>query len=566
MVPSFFDHLEALLKTNKDYVAEDGRLLRNKVAEAASTLDPELLRLLLGDAETKRRFFVDVDGAIVFDKATFGWTVENRAFLPDSYTRFKNRIGLTDGHGDFLASSGDVVLSFPYKDCVLEGGQTKEDQKHDEVFYNRILAPDEIDRLLDPKALCHAVRHDKDGFHPATSFNRDTDNLVLKGNNLLALASLLPRYESRVKLIYIDPPFNTGGDDFHYNDSFNHSAWLIFMKNRLELAKRLLSPDGSIYVHLDYNEVHYCKLLLDEVFGRACFQREIIWDTQVLSGYKTLADNWIRGHDSILFYTREPSGFKFRKQKMPHRKEYLDRFDKVDENGRRYFDGRGKIRYLDEAIANGKPVGDVWYDIMSFQQIPTAKERVEFSTQKPEALLRRIIQSATDEGDIVLDFFAGSGTTGVVAHKLKRHYIMCEQMVGQYEIELNRLSKVVEGNDPGTLANELNWTGGGSFVSCELASCNAAFLPQIAKAKDDATLTALLWKVVETGYISHRVWKEDLKTYEAEFAALETEEKRKVLFELLDTNMLYVNRSDMDDAESGLTDDDKAFTRSFYGE
>jgi adenine-specific DNA-methyltransferase len=143
---------------------------------------------------------------------------------------------------------------------------------------------------------------------------------------------------------------------------------------------------------------------------------------------------------------------------------------------------------------------------------------------------------------------------------------MCEQMVGQYEIELNRLSKVAEGNDPGTLANELNWTGGGSFVSCELASCNAAFLPQIAKAKDDATLTALLWKVVETGYISHRVWKEDLKTYEAGFAALETEEKRKVLLELLDTNMLYVNRSDAADAESGLSDDDKAFTRSFYGE
>ena len=563
---SFFEHLEALLKTNKAYVAEDGRLLRNKVAEAAATLDPGLLRLLLSDAEAKKRFFPDVDGTAVFDKTAFGWVVENRAFLPDSFTRFKNRIGLTDARGEFLASSGDVVLSFPYKDCVLEGGQTKEDQNRSEVFYNRTLAPDEVDRLLDPKALCRAVRHDKDGAHPATSFDPAADNLVLKGNNLLALASLLPRYEGKVKLIYIDPPFNTSGDDFRYNDSFNHSTWLVFMKNRLELAKRLLSSDGSIYVHLDYNEVHYCKLLLDEVFGRDCFQREIIWDTQVLSGYKTLAENWIRGHDSILFYTREPNGFTFHKQKMPHRKEYLDRFDKVDENGRRYFDGRGKIRYLDEAIANGKPVGDVWYDIMSFQQIPTAKERVEFTTQKPEALLRRIIQSATDEGDVVLDFFSGSGTTGAVAHKLNRRYVLCEQMEGQYNVELKRLSTIVKGADPGSLASELNWHGGGNFISCELAKCNAGFAEKIAKAADDAALTALLWKILDTGYASHRVWTKDVKEYEADFAALPTEEKRKVLFDLLDANMLYVNRSDADDAESGLSDADKAFTRSFYGE
>ena len=562
----FFDHLETLLRTNKDYVAEDGRLLRNKVAEAAATLDPALLRLLLSDAETKRRFFAEVDGTAVFDKAAFGWTVENRAFLPDSFTRFKNRIGLADAGGSFLASSPDVVLSFPYKDCVLEGGQTKEDQKRDEVFYNRVLAPDEVDRLLEPKALRGAVRHDKDGAHPATAFDPATDNLVLKGNNLLALASLLPRYEGKVKLIYIDPPFNTNGDDFRYNDSFNHSTWLVFMKNRLELAQRLLASDGSIYVHLDYNEVHYGKILLDELFGRECFQREIIWDTQVLSGYKTLAENWIRGHDSILFYTKEAFGFKFNKQKMPHRKEYLDRFDKVDENGRRYFDGRGKIRYLDEAIANGKPVGDVWYDIMSFQQIPTAKERVEFTTQKPEALLRRIIQAGTDDGDLVLDFFAGSGTTAAVAHKLNRRYIICEQMEDQYAIELERLSKIVQGADPGSLAAELHWAGGGSFVSCELASCNAAFLPEIRDAKDDAALTALLGKIVETGYVSHRVWTKDLNTYEAEFAALGTEEKRQVLFELLDANMLYVNRADADDAESGLSDADKAFTRSFYGE
>ncbi len=562
---SFFEHLEELLKTNKAYVAEDGRLLRNKVAEAAATLDPALLRLLLSDAEAKKRFFADVDGTAVFDKTAFGWVVENRAFLPDSFTRFKNRIGLADARGEFLASSGDVVLSFPYKDCVLEGGQTKEDQKRSEVFYNRTLAPDEIDRLLDPKALCRAVRHDKDGAHPATSFDPAADNLVLKGNNLLALASLLPRYEGKVKLIYIDPPFNTESDRFGYNDSFNHSTWLVFMKNRLELARRLLSSDGSIYVHLDYNEVHYCKVLLDEVFGRDCFQREIIWDTQVLSGYKTMVNNWVRGHDSILFYTKSQTDFFFNKLKRPQTEEYLATFNKVDADGRHYMVAHGQKRYRDEAEERGRVFGDVWNDIKSFMQMPTASERIAFSTQKPEPLLDRIIRSATNEGDIVLDFFAGSGTTAAVAHKLRRRYIVCEQMVSQTEIIETRLKKTIAGDAAG-VSKIAGWSGGGSFVSCELAKCNAVFAEEIARAADDAALTALLWKILDTGYASHRVWTKDVKEYETDFAALPTEEKRKVLFDLLDANMLYVNRSDVDDAESGLSDADKAFTRSFYGE
>lgn len=578
---NFFETLVDVLKADERLFSQDGsELLRNKVYELAMAMDAGLLALLLGNEETKKRFFTDVNGTLVFDKMAFGWVVNNRQFLPDSYTRFKNRIGLADGTGSLLSASNDVVLLFPHKDCVLEGGQTKEDQKRDEIFYNETLAPDEVDRLLYPKVLVKATKYEYAGDYDLTGLPvinakshvavsavtqfTDNDNLVLKGNNLLSLASVLSRYERRVKLIYIDPPFNTGGDTFRYNDAFNHSAWLVFMKNRLELARRLLTPDGSIYVHLDYNEVHYCKLLLDEIFGRDCFQREIIWDTQVLSGYKTLADNWIRGHDSILFYTREATGFKFHKQKMPHRKEYLDRFDKVDENGRRYFDGRGKIRYLDEAIANGKPVGDVWYDIMSFQQIPTAKERVEFSTQKPEALLQRIIQAATDEGDIVLDFFAGSGTTGVVAHKLKRRYIMCEQMEGQCEVELKRLGHVVEGKDPGSLASELNWQGGGSFVYCELAQCNQRFVEAVEAASTDEEMKAILDNVLATGYISYKVRPSDIQAASKDFMELSLDDKKRFVMELLDKNMLYVNLSDLDDEEYAISEEDKAFNRSFY--
>ena len=584
MTPSFFDHLEALLKTNKDYVAEDGRLLRNKVAEAASTLDPALLRLLLGDAETKSRFFVDVDGAIVFDKAAFGWTVENRAFLPDSYTRFKNRIGLTDGQGEFLSSSGDVVLSFPYKDCVLEGGQTKEDQKHDEVFYNRVLAPDEIDRLLDPKALCNAVRRDKDGSHPVTTFDRDTDNLVLKGNNLLAIASLLPRYEGKVKLIYIDPPFNTGNDSFNYNDSFSRSTWLVFMRNRLELARHLLAEDGNIFIHIDINQSHYLKVLCDELFRKENFVEEIIWAYGSPSGGRAATPKPVNVHDYLLHYAKNYGARKQNRVYIPYSQKYIDDWFKfTDEDGRRYQrrqrgnDENGEPiwvrQYLDES--KGIPLSTVWSDIQQVYADPRAykeggKADVEVikafkGGQKPEALLKRILDMTTDPGDLVLDFHAGTGTTGATAMKTGRRFILCEQLDSQIEIIEKRLSKTIAGDSAG-VSKAVGWTGGGSFVSCELASCNAAFLPQIAKAKDDAALTALLWTIVETGYVSHRVWKEDLKAFEAEFAALETEEKRKVLVELLDTNMLYVNRSDMDDAESGLTDDDKAFTRSFYGE
>lgn len=578
---NFYDTIIEVLAQDRRFFTEDGDLLRNAVVEASGKMDAKLIKALYENEITRARFFTDVDGISVFDKVAFGYVVNNREFLPDSYTRYKNKIGLTNDRGDYISTSRDVELVFPYKDCVLEGGQTKEDQKRSEVFYNETLAPNEIDRLLSPKVLHSAKRYfykgEYDELGNPTGENSelgcesvnsidDDENLIIKGNNLLSIASLLKRYEGRIRLIYIDPPYNTGGDSFKYNDSFNHSAWLTFMKNRLEIARRLLADDGSIYIQLDYNEVHYCKVLMDEIFGSDCFQREIIWDTQVLSGYKTMVNNWIRGHDSILFYTKRPTGFLFNKQKMPHRKEYLDRFDKVDAEGRRYFDGRGKIRYLDEAIANGKPVGDVWYDIMSFQQIPTAKERVDFDTQKPEALLRRIIQASTNEGDYVLDFFAGSGTTGVVAHKLKRHYIMCEQLDGQFTIQLDRLSRVVEGKDPGSLAAELNWVGGDSFVACEIMPINKVYEEQIQNAKDNDSFISIFEAMTETGFISYKVNPKDIDTTSDDFTALSINDKKKLLMELLDKNQLYVNYCDIEDDSFAISDEDKAFTKSFYRE
>ena len=247
---NFFETVVDVLKQDQRFFTEDGEFLRNAVYEAGMKMDTVLLKLLLSNETTKERFFTIVDGIAVFDKIGFGWVINNREFLPDSYTRFKNKIGLIGENGAYISASNDVELVFPYKDCVLEGGQTKEDQKRSEIFYNETLAPDEVDRLLYPKVLTNAKRYTADGVQTITSISID-DNLIIKGNNLLSLSLLLSKYEKKVKCIYIDPPYNTRNDDFNYNDNFNHSSWLTFMKNRLSLAKKLLREDGAIFVHID---------------------------------------------------------------------------------------------------------------------------------------------------------------------------------------------------------------------------------------------------------------------------------------------------------------------------
>jgi len=268
---------------------------------------------------------------------------------------------------------------------------------------------------------------------PVKTFGKDGldwENKLIFGDNLQVLKSLYedPGIKGKVKLIYIDPPFATkqefqgSKEQKAYQDKLAGAQFLEFLRKRLILMREILASDGSIYIHLDEKRSHYIKVLLDEIFDEVNFQREIIWDTQVLSGFKTQAQNWIRGHDTIFFYIKGEKK-TFNKLSVPHRKEYLDRFNKTDDQGRKYFDGRGERIYLDDVIKKGKAIGDVWNDIMSFQQIPTSAERVDFPTQKPEALLDRIIRTSSNEDDIILDAFVGSGTTLAVAEKLKRRWI-----------------------------------------------------------------------------------------------------------------------------------------------
>ena len=240
---SFNSKLIDLLKTNHNFVDDEGELLLAAVQDHAWKIDRDLVKLLLSDKEIKAKFFDEIEGHWIFNINTFLEYISQKNFLDNSYTRFRNRIGLTIGE-KYLRERGEVALVWAYKDTVLEGGQTKEKETTKEIFFNEILAQDEINRLLDPKALTNSTRYTVKGKEPVKEFKRDKngvirENLIIKGNNLLAMHTLKTQFRGQVKLIYIDPPFNTQTDTFGYNDNFNHSTWLTFMKNRLEIAREL---------------------------------------------------------------------------------------------------------------------------------------------------------------------------------------------------------------------------------------------------------------------------------------------------------------------------------------
>lgn len=292
-------------------------------------------------------------------------------------------------------------------------------------------------------------------------------NKIFWGDNLQVMSHLLKEYRGKIDLIYIDPPFDSKADykkkievkgvgkaesdstsfeEKQYGDIWTNDEYLQFMYERFLIMRELLSSTGSIYVHLDEKRSHYIKAIMDEVFGSDCFKRELIWSTKTSSGFKAAANNWIRTHDTIFFYTKS-SDFNFNKQYWDYSDEYKARFKKKDENGRFYRDDRGSgvKQYLDEL--KGIPMGDVWEDIMSFQQAATSTELLGYPTQKPEALIERIIKASSNPGDLVFDCFMGSGTTQAVAMKLGRRFIGADINLGSIQTTTKRLINV---------ANKLN--------------------------------------------------------------------------------------------------------------
>ena len=282
------------LKCEPNFVSDNGELKKWVVAEAARAYSADVISLLLKDDVLRNAFFVNVNGTEVFKLDKFLLFVEQKNYLNDGYTQFSQKVGLKIG-GKFLNQRSEVELVFPHKDCVLEGGQTKEDQKRQEIFFNEVLAQDEITQLLEPKVLTGGKRYDSEGEHPLDGLVRDaeinekrglpkdtiTDNLIIKGNNLLALHTLKREFAGKVKLIYLDPPYyfdkTKPADTFSYNSNFKLSTWLVFMRDRLKVSNDLLKNNGVIMVHINESGVHWLKLLMEEVFNKENFVETFIW-------------------------------------------------------------------------------------------------------------------------------------------------------------------------------------------------------------------------------------------------------------------------------------------------
>ncbi len=366
-----------------------------------------------------------------------------------------------------------------------------------------------------------------------------SDNLLIRGDSVDALRALVhspeyaAHYRGKVKLVYIDPPFNTGQAFEHYDDSLEHSVWLGMMRERLVLIRELLAPDGSVWVHLDDAEMAYCKVLMDEVFGRANFVATVVWqkvyspdnrthiapiqdyllvyaawepgfkavrnliertDAQ-LSKYKNLDDDprgpWKTVDFSAQsgratkdqFYTLEtPAG---RKLQPPRGRAWVyteRRYEELVADGRVWFGRDGKSgpalkSFLTEVQQGVVPASWWTYDEVGHNQ--EAKKEVKalfpdlepFDTPKPERLLERVIHIATNPGDIVLDAFAGSGTTAAVAHKMGRRWVTTELSDSTVDTFTKpRLQKVVDGTDPGGITESTGWTGGGGFRDLRVAA------------------------------------------------------------------------------------------------
>lgn len=651
------DELKNVLRQREDLII-DNSIAKNKIIELALKDDSDLIKLLLTNDLIKNHFFLDVDGVLIFLKDKFIKFISTKAFLPDSYTAFKNKIGLIDEKGEFISEKKEVVLSWPYKDCVLEGGMTKEDQKRDEIFWNEILAPDEISRLLDPKVFTNAKRINEKGEHKFDGFKTDEkgdikDNLIIKGNNLLVLHSLKKRFAGKVKLIYIDPPYNTGNDSFGYNNSFNHSTWLTFMKNRIEIAKYLLRDDGVIFVQCDDNEQAYLKVLMDEIFGRDNFVISIAVRSSTPSGIKTAhkQKTIIKQKDFILVYginkvkisfkpqytkalnwdkhysiwiERGSKEIKLRKlidvlreEKIISTNQSLDDLNlenkafkefylKNSNNIARWTSHKNKdiinlctTKYKDKLYItkdnNGKEtiylnkqvlqplsysinyvykdkgfardisllVCDFWDDI-DFQNTQNEGGVSLPSGKKPEFLIYRIIDMTTDKDDIVLDFFAGSGTTCAVAHKMGRQYIGIEQLDEHIQKSLARLKNTINFDQSG-ISKAINWQGGGDFVYLELMKWNENFADEIKKAKTKDELKKL-WEIMkEKAFLSYKVDIKAIDEHAKDFDDLSIEDQKRFLYECLDKNHLYVNYTEIDDEIYQVSEEDKKLNREFYG-
>jgi adenine-specific DNA-methyltransferase len=638
--------LQNQLKKEPNYITDNGELKKWVIISKAQSYDPELIGLLLEDRDVKNNFFIEIKGALVFNQSKFVQFLEQKNYLNDSYTSYKNKVGLNID-GKYIKQRNEVSLVFPFKDCILEGGQSRDEDKRDEIFFNEILAQDEITQLLEPKVLTNPKFIDKNGEKLFKGFNRNekgtiTDNLIIKGNNLLTLHSLKREFSGKIKLIYIDPPYNTENDSFTYNDSFTHSSWLTFMKNRLEIAHNLLSEDGIIFVQMDSSrnsqigtsELPYLNILLDEIFGRKNFIGHLHWKKKKQPSFLSRIAGIM---ESILIYSKNEekvgklsiesigdsdkpiingsnpvseiifkSGVRVKKniskinkgvyQTRSMKIEYLD--DIFVEEGRTINEFRCKANFRtnqsninnfidndlifitsnlglrrdvsDDEKGKSKAITDL---LLDWGQNQDADDEIKklfglsrndiFSNPKPELLINNIIKSYTTEDDIIMDFHLGSGTTCAVAHKMNRQYIGVEQMDNIENVAVERIKKVIEGEDGGV--SEINeWKGGGEFIYFELKKYNQNFIDKIINSNNIEDLLIIWSEMKLKSFLNYNVDIQKQEQHIEDFKLLTLEEQKQHLIEILDKNQLYVNLSSIKDKDFECSEDEIKITKEFY--
>ena len=461
-----------------------------------------------------------------------------------------------------------VILDFQNKNSIFI-----ENENNNWHFYDN-LSQKEIDNLFSNKIFTNFKKIDQNWENELLDFQREEnwnikDNLIIKGDNLFVLHSLKSNFKWKVKLIYIDPPYNTWNETFNYKDNFDHAAWLVFMKNRLEIAKELLSEDWSIYINIDYNEAHYLKVLMDEIFGIENFQREIIWRMWFVSWYKTVAKNFIRNHDTILFYSKNKKKVLFNKLYIKNEdfKPILPATKEIKKIFKNYNIDEEITEKICEQInhkTRGEryPLEDTWnsnkWDDLNSIAIESSTSKVKetvdidnenFKGQKPEKLLERIIASSSNPGDIVLDFFLGSWTTAAVAHKMWRQYIGIEKMDYVETATLNRLKNVIWW-EQNWISKNVNWKGWGEFVYMELMKNNYQdIIKQINQAKDNTELIDIYQKYIYWLYNQSMSFNNNLK------------ENKIKLLNVINMKLLYKNYIQNDSKISLL---DKKLNTLFY--
>ena len=333
---NLFLTLENKLKKEANFVTDAGELKKWVVLNKANNFDEELIELLLENSDLKNKFFIKVKESLVFNQSLFVQFLEQKNFLNDSYTQFKNKVGLTID-GKYLKQQNSIALVWPFKDCILEGGQSREEDNREEIFFNEILAQDEITQLLEPKVITNAKRFNSNEEKKLLNINRDEngiirDNIIIKGNNLLCLHSLEQEFVGKIKFIYVDPPYNTGGaaNTFKYNNTFNHSTWLTFMQNRISIARKLLTDNGAICIAIDDEEYAHLKILCDEILGRENYIGTIVIQSNPRG--RTTNSHFATCHEYALFYAKKIDEVEVNNQTLTDEQE--EDFDDLDKEGK----------------------------------------------------------------------------------------------------------------------------------------------------------------------------------------------------------------------------------------